>query len=143
MTNSEKLALALFQLGGVAEIEGSRSNPLLLSIMKKHLVSTTDDSTTAWCGIIMGEIFDRCGLPKPPGYTAARSWIKQGTEIKIEEAKPGDVVIFTRPPSTWQGHVALYVWHNDTHVMVCGGNQSNKVCFQSYVRERVLGIRRP
>lgn len=142
MTNNAILIFEFFKFGGVAEVDGTESNPLLLSIIKKHVVTVTDDSAISWCGIMMGEVFDRCGLNKPISYISARSWLNVGEDIGIKEATPGDLVIFSRPPSTWQGHVGLYVWHNETHIMTYAGNQSNKVGFALYPIDRLLGIRR-
>lgn len=141
-TNNQRLIVEAFKLGGIAEVDGPKSNPRLLEILQRHHPSASDDSTTAWCAIMIGELFDRLGLPKPEGYVSARSWLKTGKAVEITEAQPGDLVIFSRPPSTWQGHVAIYAWHNETHVMVYGGNQSNKVGFSAYPRTRVLGLRR-
>ncbi len=81
----------------------------------------------------------------------ARMWLTVGKPMDIEHAVRGyDVVILKRgtgiqPDETVTsapGHVGIYVMHDNTHVWLLGGNQSNSVNITKYPRSRILGIRR-
>lgn len=127
----------------MAEVAGQSSNPELLALIKRHMPSADDDSTTAWCGIFMGELFDQLGLEKPKGYMAARSWLNIGKPVGLDDAQPGDIVIFKRGTSTWQGHVGIFTRINDPkYISVFGGNQSNRVGHSNYAIADLLGVRR-
>ena len=56
--------------------------------------------------------------------------------------KPGDVVVFKRGNSSWQGHVAFFVKDKGALIEVLGGNQSNAVNVKGYQASKLLGIRR-
>lgn len=135
----------ILKLYGVAEIAGAKSNPVLMEILVKHHPSASDDSTTAWCGIMMAEAFERSGHKEliPDKYLSARSWLKLKGETVLEDAKYGDIVILWRgSPDGWQGHVACYVSRNESNVFLAGGNQGDRVSIVPYAIERILGIRK-
>ena len=141
-----KILSEILKLYGLAEVAGPKSNPALIKIINKHL-KWEDDSTIAWCGILMGEVFDRAGFQKPKNYMAARSWLNVGCEVSLTEASISDdhtdLVIFWRNSKAgWEGHVAAYVGQNDTHIFVAGGNQSDSVNVTAYLKSRLLGVRR-
>lgn len=140
-----KILTEILKLYGTAEVAGSKSNPELLSIMQKHNKQADDDSTTAWCGIMMAEAFDRAGLiaSVPQGYMSARSWLKLPNQATLEAAEIGDIVIFWRgTPDGWQGHVACFVNRIGANVFVAGGNQGDRVSIAQYGIDRILGIRK-
>lgn len=131
---------------GQKEIDGPESNPWILGIIRKLFPHATDDSKISWCSIFMHAICEEAGIPIKLDSDSgkARSWSKFGQKVKIEDARPGDVVIFWRESVTsWKGHVAL--WVNDRGngtVRVLGGNQDNAVNIRSYPKNRILDIRR-
>lgn len=132
--------LAKSQLG-VKEVEGKKNNP---DILKYHEATTlkAQDETVAWCSAFINWCFQACGADKGTRSAAARSWLKWGKEVKLKDAMIGDVVIFSRGNSSWQGHVAFYLNHDDTWVEVLGGNQSDAVSVAKYSRSKLLGVRR-
>jgi len=110
-----------------------------------------DDSILSWCGVFMAEIFWEAGLGDyiPRDAQGARKWLSLGDstdwqEVSVGEAVAGDVVVFWRnSPSSWQGHVALFV--NDRkngRIRTLGGNQSNGVVIRSYQKSKILKIYR-
>ncbi len=140
-----KILTEILKLYGVAEVAGPKSNVQLLDIITKHHPSATDDSSTAWCGIMMAEAFDRAGFKEkiPDGYLSARSWLKLPNPVSLEDAEIGDIVIFWRgTPAGWQGHVACLVNQVDANVFVAGGNQGDRVSIALYGKDRILGIRK-
>ena len=82
----------------------------------------------------------------------ARSWLEIGGLVQYwYEAKIGfDVVILKRgrEPQPGRevikapGHVGFFGGWIDNDVYLLGGNQGNKVCLQSYSKDKILGIRR-
>lgn len=127
---------------GMKEIKGRRHNKKVLSMFKDVGHDEIDNDETSWCAAAVGSWLERAGIPGT-GSLAARSYQKWGFGVELADAKPGDVVVFWRvDPNSWQGHVGLYVSHNDTHVQVLGGNQSNQVKISNYPVDRLLAVRR-
>ncbi len=140
-----KILTELLKLYGTAEVGGAKSNPDLIAILRKHYKQATDDSTTAWCGIMMAEAFTRAGESDlvPDLFMAARSWLSLPNPVELDKAELGDIVIFWRgTPEGWSGHVAVYVNQIGENVFVCGGNQGDRVSIAPYAKARILGIRK-
>jgi len=124
---------------GEAEVPGPESNPRIAEYL--GTVGMAGDDEIAWCSAFVNWVITmdgREGTNKPN----ARSWMNWGRMVNLDDVLPGDVCIFSRGNS-WQGHVAFYMAHDDTAVRVLGGNQSNAVCLATYLRNRLIGIRRP
>jgi uncharacterized protein (TIGR02594 family) len=133
---------------GVKEQPGSGSNPLVLAMLQ-HVAGWVQDDETAWCSAFVGFIAWLCDKPQS-GSLAARSWLKVGLPVTIDEARPGsDIVVLKRfasapGPATLSalGHVGFYVSSDASTVTVLGGNQGNEVSIERFPIDRVLGIRR-
>jgi uncharacterized protein (TIGR02594 family) len=98
-----------------------------------------DPSKTAWCAGFVNALEKKLGN-LGTGKLTARSFLKYGASVLIP--RPGDIVVFKRGNSTWEGHVALFVrFNDDVSVQVLGGNQNNKVCYKAYPLGDVLGYR--
>ena len=126
---------------GTKEIVGDRHNPVVLGYFADAGHPEIVDDETAWCAAFMGAMLKRSGL-KNTGSLAARSYMKWGSPIALSEAMPGDIVVFQRGDSAWQGHVGFYVKHDDYDVWVLGGNQANAVNVSKYRVSKLLGVRR-
>lgn len=107
---------------------------------------------TEWCAGFMNRILEHSGMEslntiKSRYPLAARSFLNYGTPVFEDDVKPGDLLIFIRGNSGWQGHVGLYVGQEvikgRTYYRVLGGNQSNEVNISLYPKYKLLGIRRP
>jgi len=76
----------------------------------------------------------------------ARSFLKWGYKIDTKNIKSGDLVIFPRGNTKWEGHVGFYLKTVDVngtiYYAILGGNQSNQVSIELYKADTVLGIRR-
>ena len=97
-------------------------------------------STTAWCAGFVNAIEKQCGR-KGTDALNARSYLKYGTPVTTPQL--GDIVVFKRGNSSWEGHVGYYMSQSDSGILVLGGNQSNKVCYKYYPKASLLGYRRP
>lgn len=101
-----------------------------------------DPVTVPWCGYFMSYIFNhKTGLANPG---LARNWLKVGK--KVTNPKKGDLVIFSRGGSSWQGHVGFYVdtykVKNKSYIAVLGGNQGDSIKYSLYPIDNLLGYRR-
>lgn len=117
-------------------------NPKVIQYFHDVGHSWVKDDETAWCAAFVGAMLERTGT-RSTRKLNARSYLDWGKPVELEDAQPGDIVVFSRgDPNGWQGHVAFYVSHSANHVNVLGGNQSNQVNVKPYKRSRLLGIRR-
>lgn len=135
----------------VRERAGSKDNPYVVAWLEDAGLADAHDEI-AWCGAFARFIIGRVlGLPVPPKPARARSWLLAGLPVeRLEDARPGDVVVFARGDGVQPGpevlaapgHVAFFVSREGETVRVLGGNQGNQVCEQVFPRSRVLGVRR-
>jgi uncharacterized protein (TIGR02594 family) len=149
MKNEILVAIAQHEIG-VSEVRGVENNPRILHYSKRADLNWVKDDETSWCGIFLAfcvselpEFLRPKGFPKANAATA-RKWLDEGAEVSLEEAKPGDVLVFWRgSPDSWMGHCTLFMGKkNENTVYGLGGNQSNQVSIAEYSLDRLLGIRR-
>lgn len=127
---------------GVKEFTGNGDNPRIVEYLRSTNLSTQHSSNdeTPWCSAFANWCMERAGF-EGTDSAAARSWLNWGK--KIETPERGCIVVFSRPPNAWSGHVAFYVGKTATHIKVLGGNQSDAVNVSSYAKGRLLGYRLP
>lgn len=127
---------------GTAEWPGSRHNPVIQGFFAAAGADQNTADEVPWCAAYVGAVLAELGLPNT-GRLNARSYLDWGVPVELADAKPGDVVIFSRgDPSGWQGHVAFLVRFDGDKILCRGGNQSNEVNDALYAVSRLLGIRR-
>lgn len=127
---------------GLSEFPGAKQNPKIVKMFADTGNSWVKDDETPWCAAFVGAVLAQCGITGT-GKLNARSYLDWGVEVPLEDAEPGDVVVFSRGNSTTQGHVAFFdSWVNHSSLNVVGGNQGNAVTRQAYPVSRVLGVRR-
>lgn len=142
MTKSDLVILNAMDKIGIQEFPGkNNSSPTILGWIKKLIPGATEDEIN-WCSIfcynMVSEVLPDADLSMVTA--AARSWLGYG--YPTTNPKRGDIVIFWREsPTSWQGHVAMYVRENNDYVWVLGGNQSDQVSIAKYSKDRVLGYR--
>ena len=139
-TANERLLFMALSEYGRREVPGSKSDGRILSWIRSVFPLATDDSKVPWCGLFMREIAERVCAEIPDGPALARNWLNVGE--RVDNPIPGDIVVFSRGSSGWQGHVGIYCNDNNKTVHVLGGNQKNAVNIAEYRRDRVLGFRR-
>lgn len=125
---------------GVHEVAGAASNPRIV----EYLRSTTlprqyaDTDETPWCSAFVNWCIERSGFAGTDS-AAARSWLTWGAAI--ERPRVGCIVVFRRGQDG--GHVGFFLDEDDRRVLLLGGNQSNRVCEQHYLKANWLGYRAP
>mgnify|MGYP003581705100 FL=1 len=132
--------MAKAEVGTVEWANGN--NPKVVAYFKDSGNPGVMDDETAWCAAFVGAMLKRAGI-KGTGKLNARSYLDWGTPVARKDAQPGDVVVFKRGNSSWQGHVAFFVKDRGALIDVLGGNQSNAVNVKGYQSAALLGIRRP
>ena len=126
---------------GLKEYPGAKHNPKIIKFYADAGHSWVQDDETPWCAAFVGSVLAECGIPGTKELNA-RSYLKWGKTVDINNAKPGDVVVFWRGSrDSWKGHVAFYSHHDANSVYVLGGNQGNAVTVQAYARDRLLDVR--
>ena len=141
MISLTALSLARRYLG-VKEIIGKGYHPLIAWWLSLCSYGLDASDEIAWCSGFTNGIAWELSLPRSKS-AAARSWLKVGTPVTLEDALPGfDVVVLERGNDGVSGHVGFYVSHNDKVVRLVGGNQANAVTEQDFERVKVLGVRR-
>jgi uncharacterized protein (TIGR02594 family) len=108
-----------------------------------------DPVSTEWCAAFVNMVLLENDLPQSSEYNdyplMARSFLFWGEEVR-DNPMQGDVLIFKRGTSGWQGHVGFYVnrrvLNGEVYYYVLGGNQSDKVSIEAYPASKLLGIRR-
>lgn len=131
--------LAKAEIGTVEWKNGD--NPTVVAYFADSGNAGVKNDETAWCAAFVGAMLRRAGM-KSTGALNARSYLDWGTPVDRKDAQPGDVVVFKRGNSSWQGHVAFFVKDRGKLIDVLGGNQSNAVNIKGYSADALLGIRR-
>ena len=139
----QKTAYALAQEAlGMQELAGPANNAEIIQMFADVGHSWVKEDAVAWCAAFVGSMLERAGLASTRKLNA-RSYLDWGKEVELENAQPGDIVIFSRgDPNGWQGHVAFFVRDMGVFIDVLGGNQSDQVSVARYPKSRLLGIRR-
>lgn len=117
-----------------------RDKAVIASFIKKAAGIKIDPSKTPWCAAFVNAVLGATGQ-EGTGRLNARSFLNYGTPT--QSPTQGDIVVFSRGNSSWQGHVGFYVGEDETHIRVLGGNQGNKVSIARYPKSRLLGYRKP
>lgn len=126
---------------GEKEIAGSRDNPEIVGWLRE-IAPWVEHDETAWCSAFVNSMASLSGYEHTDKLNA-RSWLDAGVHVELENARPGDVVIFWRSsPSSWKGHVGFFVSHEGSYINTLGGNQANRVSIANYPENRLLGVRR-
>lgn len=125
---------------GVQEVPGEQHNPRILAYQQATSLAASDDETP-WCAAFVNWCLEVTGQPGTRSATA-RSFLKWGQPVTLEQAEPGDVAIFSRGNNPWQGHVGFFLDRQQGDLRILGGNQSDAVTVARYPKARLLGLRR-
>ncbi len=130
---------------GLKEIRGSQHAPEILALWRDAGVPFSDDET-AWCAGFVGGCLVRGGA-KSSGSAAARSYATWGVDCLTNGTSQiplGAVVVYSRPPSEWSGHVGFAVGITEGRsIMTLGGNQKDSVNIAPLSVDRLIAARWP
>lgn len=134
---------------GTSEVDGQVSNPQILAMLQLDARWPQGDEV-AWCSAFVNYVTWLLDVPRSKSLSA-RSWLKVGTPVALEDAVPGfDVVILKRGGGNQpgpevldaQGHVGFFAGREPGSVRILGGNQGDAVSEEAFPASRVLGVRR-
>ena len=109
---------------------------------------------TEWCAAFVNASIHSTGQKGSESVSAypllARSFLELGEPVpfKDDPSSPrlGDIAVFPRGRSSWQGHVGFYletvIIDRKHYWKVLSGNQNNSVTVSLYPANRALGLRR-
>jgi uncharacterized protein (TIGR02594 family) len=134
---------------GQKEIRGERDNPIIMLMFQVLGHDWVEHDETPWCAALVGYCLEKVGI-RSTRKLNARSYenygqlvYKPGKKGKLSDARKGDICVFSRGNSSWQGHVAFYIRHTAKSIYVLGGNQGNAINIKPYSRSRLVCIVRP
>lgn len=140
---------------GTKEMSGSMDNPAIMAMLTLDNDWPEEDEVP-WCSAFVNFIAWSCRHPRSKSLRA-RSWLRIGKNVPLNEAKAGDIVILQRGKGDQPGpevieapgHVGFFAGYIPGPVggelgllEVLGGNQSDSVKISRYPVERLLGVRR-
>lgn len=92
-----------------------------------------DPVRVEWCAAFVNSVLHETGIEHTSSLMA-RSYLSWG--VSTDEPSPGDIMVFSRGNSGWQGHVGFYVatvdYKGNKYWIVLGGNQDNSVSYKLY-----------
>jgi uncharacterized protein (TIGR02594 family) len=127
---------------GLKEIVGPQHEKRVLQFYAEAGHPEIKDDETAWCAAFANAMLYRAGV-KGTGALNARSFLTWGQTVELKDAKPGDLVIYKRGDSAWQGHVNFFLRTVGDKIEGLGGNQGNAVSITTMPKASLLGVRRP
>ncbi len=130
---------------GVKEISGSQHEPKILAMWKdSKLPFSTDEDP--WCAAFVGSMLERCYV-NSSRKANAKSYAHWGNDVLkngVAQIPLGAVVVYDRPPNSWEGHVGFAVGHTQAgDIMTIGGNQGNSVSIRPFAKSRLIAARWP
>lgn len=133
---SEVFEIAIKEFG-ITE-DPIKQNPRIIEYHSATSLKASTDEIS-WCAAFVNWCLNQKKI-KGTGLANARSFLKWGEETTRPTL--GDICVFWRgKKDSWQGHVGFYAGETNTHIIVFGGNQDNRVCFKLYPKTNLLSIR--
>lgn len=134
------------RFSGIEEMSGSVDNPQIMAMLRLDAKWPTNDEVP-WCSGFVNYIAWLARAPRSKDLRA-RSWLRVGRGINLDQAEPGDIVIIKRGTDDGPevidapGHVGFYAGMFHGFIEILGGNQSDTVKISRYPVDRLLGVRR-
>jgi uncharacterized protein (TIGR02594 family) len=129
---------------GTKEFPGTPDNPRIIKYwVDANLAGVADgQDEVPWCAAFVGSMLHRANQ-QGSGKANARSYSTWGRNLLSPVL--GCVVVLSRPPNAWQGHVGFYVSSDRAKrlIRIIGGNQSDSVSVADFSIDRIVSLRWP
>jgi uncharacterized protein (TIGR02594 family) len=125
---------------GISETAGSASTPDIVGFYRDAGHPQVKSDAVAWCAAFVGACLSRTGH-RHTGSLLARSYASYGEPLK--RPRPGALVVLARGRDPNAGHVGFWLGETADHIILLGGNQSDRVGVERFARDRLLAIRWP
>lgn len=133
---------------GMVEWQGRRRsdgpNIELVNRIKKATGASIDTRTKPWCAFWIGCTLEESDM-RSTKSGMARSYLKWGEKVDLNDARPGDVGVAWRGKHDdgVTGHVFYYLGRTSSGgILGLGGNQGDSVSIQEFGLGKLLGVRR-
>ncbi len=129
------------RLLGTKEAAGKANSSVIMRWAERLRIWYPEDAV-AWCGLFTAHCIGVAvpDEPQPSNQLGARNWLKFGVPCS---PVLGAILVFSRPGSSWSGHVGFYAGEDASTYSVLGGNQSDAVTITRIAKSRLLGVRWP
>lgn len=136
------------RFSGTEEVGGKVDNPAIMAMLRLDNTWPSNDEVP-WCSAFANYIAWLARAPRSKDLRA-RSWLRVGRGINLDQAEAGDVVVIQRGTGDQPGpevidapgHVGFYAGMFHGFIEILGGNQSDTVKISRYPVDRLLGVRR-
>lgn len=131
---------------GVVETAGAAATPEIVRYFADNGHANVTSDEVPWCAAFVGAMLKRAQVPlmvPQADRLLARGYLKQGTEIPLDQPRVGAIAVFKRTSDPRFGHVGFVNGFTATHIHLLGGNQANSVSIMSYPRADLVGLRWP
>lgn len=144
--NEPEWLLIARDLLGQREVKGSEHNPAIVRLWQMAGMPYIADDETAWCAAFVGGVLETAGIrcTRKPNARSYTDWGHDVLESGPLMVPLGAIIVFSRPPNEWQGHVGFAVGCNrDGNLLILGGNQKDRVGIDPFHPGRVIAARWP
>lgn len=116
---------------GIREIAGALHEPKIMQLWRDARIAyDAKGDEDAWCSAFVGAMLERSMIttPRKPNARSYADWGIDVLDQGIEKIPVGAVLVWSRPPKAWQGHVCFALARaHDRAIQCLGGNQSDSV----------------
>lgn len=124
---------------GTREIVGSEHNPVVVGYWKAGKVALhVSDDEVPWCAAFVAAALESTGYESTRNGRA-RSYAESAKFLTCD-MRLGAVVCLSSSAGPANGHVGFLEGISDTHVALCGGNQSNAVSVAQFPKNRIVRV---